>query len=70
MNASKEEARKANEGLGRAATIADLIDRHPEPDKLKELKLCLVRVQNFVEVAERKLPTEAAYAKDKKRKAS
>jgi hypothetical protein len=66
MNASKEEARKANEQLEECAGKMDLLV--PGDEDRKELKRHLLRVQGFLEAAERKLPTEAAYAKEKARK--
>jgi len=62
MNASKEEARKARKvlddienGLLRGG------DTHDFDSEVKQL-------QTFLAAAERKLPSEKAYAKDKKRK--
>lgn len=61
MNASKEEARKAlkalvgiSDGMGQEA-------RNRESGRL-------ISIQEFLEAAERKLPSEAAYAKDKQRR--
>jgi hypothetical protein len=68
MNASKEEARKANESLETAAMHLDKC--MPESQRWNKdfIKQCLLRVQNFIEAAERKLPTEAAYSREKSRK--
>jgi hypothetical protein len=61
MNASKEEARKANESLEAAAIHLDKCMPESQRGNKDFIKRCLIRVQNFVEAAERKLPTEAAY---------
>lgn len=66
MNASKEAAKAANEELEKAALLADKAIGNPA--QLQELKRHLVRVQNFVEAAERKLPREASFNKDRIRK--
>jgi hypothetical protein len=57
MNASKENARKAKKFL------AELLDPNPAiaGDGPKEF------LQQFLDAAERKLPTEAAFKADKKR---
>lgn len=59
MNASKEEARKANKELENAALLAD--GAVGNPGQLRQLKTHLIRVQDFIETAERKLPSESAY---------
>jgi hypothetical protein len=66
MNASKEEARKADEGLEQAARLLDVAVS--DVTQRNEIKKCLLRVQNFVEAAGKKLPTEASYAKEKERR--
>ena len=66
MNASKENCRKANEDLWKAAEAADVWISDPiGKDRLKKY---LLKVQNFLEAAERKLPTEAAFARARDRK--
>ena len=66
MNASKENARKARENLEECAEKMDLLVPGDE-DRL-ELKRYLIRVHNFLEAAERKLPSEATFTRDRKRK--
>jgi len=59
MNASKESARKAKEIFDRMAY-----------DELAHQTDESLFIQNFLIAAERKLPSESAFAKDKKRKNS
>lgn len=66
MNASKEEARKANKDIETCCEKMDLLV--PAKADRDELKRYLIRVQDFVEAAEKKLPTEAAYAREKTRR--
>lgn len=61
MYASKEEATKA---LFNLRVVSDRIGQ-PLRDSLSGY---LIALQEFLEAAGRKLPSEAAYAKDKKRK--
>jgi hypothetical protein len=72
MNASKEEARKAIRHLWEVAETLDEATRNGElvdgVDFVESLKRKLLCVQDFVKAAERKLPTEAAYAKEQNRK--
>lgn len=67
MNASKEQAKVAKDNLWDAAEMVDMIGCPDDPlrDKIKRV---LCQVENFVIAAERKLPTEAAFAKDRKRR--
>ena len=67
MNASKEEARKAAIRLDEAAYMLDRL-LGPAMKDGNPIKQILVVIQAFIEAAERKLPTEAAYAKDRKRR--
>lgn len=67
MNASKEQCRSANKSLWDAAEKLDLLI--PGDDNRNEVKRLLLRVQTFLDVAERKLPTEAAFTKDRVRRA-
>ena len=66
MNASKETARDAKQDLAQAVEMLDLLV--PGDEDRRELKRYLIRVQDFIEVAERKLPTDAAYQRDAKRR--
>lgn len=64
MNASKENAKeslKFLESLEDQKTI-------PELEKIAETKSRFAFVRDFIESAQRKLPSEATYTKDKKRK--
>ena len=61
MHASKEEARKANANLKKTASLLD----ECQAGLRDEIKKCLIHVQNFVAAAERKLPNEASFKKDK-----
>ena len=63
MNASKEEARNANAALEQAALLLDALESGPDHG----VKRCLLRVQNFLEAAERKLPSKAAYRREEKK---
>lgn len=67
VNASKEEAQHANRELEACASKMDLLV--PGDGDRNELKWHLARIQLFLEAAERKLPTEAALAKYRRRKA-
>ena len=58
MNASKENARKCLADLGRLEQGADL------PNRMNQVG----NIRKFLQAAERKLPTEAAYQRDKKRR--
>lgn len=60
MNASKENARKARSIVEGLAADEAVVLGHGE-SKLRHL-------QSFVESAERKLPTEAAYKRDRERR--
>ncbi len=66
MNASKEEAKKANDDTAQVSRLIDAAVANPA--YLREIKEVLGRVQAFVIAAERKLPSEAAYAKERTRK--
>jgi hypothetical protein len=67
MNASKEEARKAYKALEEAAMMLDSVVGY---DLVQGIKRRLARAQDFLEAAVRKLPTEAAYARDKGRRSA
>lgn len=58
MNASKENARKAKKAFARIA-------KHQGLDFHSEIKM----VESFLDASERKLPTEAAYKREKQRRA-
>lgn len=66
MNASKENALKAEQDINEMAEKMDVLV--PGDEDRTELKRYLLRIQTFVEAAKRKLPTEAAYEKEKLRK--
>jgi hypothetical protein len=66
MNASKENAKKAQSDLWQAAEMMDKVLTKEQRDPIKRT---LTRVLAFLESAERKLPTEAAYKRDKDRRA-
>lgn len=59
MNASKEEAKKAREG------VEEVLNRIGRGSLNYD---CLLPVLEFLHSAERKLPTEAAYERERKRK--
>lgn len=61
MNASKENARKA---LDHLVLISDTIG----PDVRNELSGHIVYLENFLEVAAKRLPKEETYRKDKERR--
>lgn len=68
MNASKEEAKKANRDCEDLALLLDdLIENEDNRDIPKRL---LLRIQCFIEVAQKKLPSEAAYQREAERKAA
>lgn len=67
MNASKEQARQSLAYINMAATM---LDAHVDNVQAKnDIKRTLLNVQEFCEAAERKLPTEAAYKRDRQRRA-
>lgn len=66
MNASKEEVRNARKAMN---DIVDIINGNPLGSDVRELAHTnMATVFNFLTVAEKKLPSEAAFAKDKKKK--
>ena len=65
MNASKENARRANKELEGTALWVDQLGCPDDPLK-GEIKRALLRIQVFLEAAERKLPTEATYRRAEK----
>lgn len=60
MNASKENCRKARNAIEQAALGLDLAMPGNKPAR-DRLKVYLLQVDNFLEVAETKLPTEASF---------
>lgn len=66
MNASKEEAAKAGIAILEAADLLDVaVTDKPQRDEIKKR---LIRIEAFVDAAKSKLPTEAAFARDKDRR--
>ena len=66
MNASKETAKSARNDLWRAA---ELLDLHMLDVASKQaIKAHLLRADAFVEAAERWLPTEASFERDRQRR--
>lgn len=66
MNASKENARKAMASL---QTTARLVDKFvADQDERDTIKRSLGRVEEFIEAAVRKLPSEEAYEREKTRR--
>lgn len=61
MRASKENAKRTLDMVGRLR--AQLTDQQRD-----DLRLALLGIEEFIGAAERKLPTEAAYDKEAKRK--
>jgi hypothetical protein len=66
MRASKETAREAYRRLGVITSLSgDLATSPAEDERVADAKKYLL---NFLSAAERKLPSEEAYLKEKKRK--
>lgn len=66
MHASKEEARRADEALEEAIDMID--DAIGNPEQRDQINAHLFLARKFIHAAHAKLPTESAYARDKKRK--
>ena len=66
MNASKEECRKAIQNLWIAAKAVD--ETISDPQERERIKRPLLRVEDFLEVSATRLPTEAAYERDRQRR--
>lgn len=66
MNASKEQAKAANENIEKAAQLLD--QAIPDKNARDKVKQLLLIVQVFIEAAERKLPREASFGRDRIRK--
>lgn len=67
MFASKEEARKANKALWDAATMLDGI-KSQDPEVVEAIKRKLAQAEAFIDLAEAKLPTDAAFVRDQSRR--
>lgn len=59
MNASKEQCRKAKEALRVVSIQGHILPGDPTNE--------ILFINDFLEAAERKLPTEAAFSRDKKK---
>jgi hypothetical protein len=66
VDATKEDSRKCSQELENIARTLDLAGLDPET--LNHVKRDLVRVQSFVEACEKRLPSEAAVARDRARR--
>lgn len=66
MNASKENAKTANEAIEKAAILLD--ESVPDKAQRDKIKRHLCNAQNFIEAAERKLPREASFGRDRIKK--